>query len=352
MQSSKMKAKDGSTIELVDNRIADGDIASWNNKLNVDGSNATTVGVTTMMRQVASGTADLNDDSYYFGDSNSDHTQIVRRPILNIWDYFAPKVDNKIVDKLGSVGSADKPIYLENGIAKVATNVATKEELNAKQDRLSAGTGISISGNTISTKLPLSDNNETTIKKGVWYIFAMSVIPDGGEYERSWDFLIASNHNSAVQMRLFISPRISASGLFERDSVIQVEGHVTPEQLVKYKIATVKSSSGKLYCCLCVNHSYSNENRKVFWNIRNARPPSWWSESTPLSNYTIVSERMLNESMSSNRLVCYKQTNNAAVGNETQPVYVDANGMIRACSSMPKFVIGTPAGAANTIYFT
>ena len=34
MQSSKMKAKDGSTIELVDNRISDGDIASWKNKLN------------------------------------------------------------------------------------------------------------------------------------------------------------------------------------------------------------------------------------------------------------------------------------------------------------------------------
>lgn len=217
---------------------------------------------------------------------------------------------------------------------------------------LTAGTGISISGNTISTKLPLSENNEMTVKKGVWYIFAMSAIPNGGEYERCWDFLIASNHNSAAQMRLFISPRISASGLLESDSVIQVEGHVTPAQLAKYKLATVKSSSGNLYCCLCVNHSNSTENRKVFWNIRNARPPSWWSESTPLSNYTIVSERMLNESMSSNRLVCYKQTNNAAVGNATQPVYVDANGKIQACSSMPKFVIGTPAGAANTIYFT
>ena len=352
MKSSKILLKDGQTVDLVDGRIADGDISSWNNKLNVDGSNATTVGVTTMMRQVASGSADLNDDSYYFGDSNSDHTHIVRRPILNIWDYFAPKVDNKIVDKLGSVGSADKPIYLENGVPKVATNVATKEELNAKQNSLSAGKGISISGNTISTELPLSDSNETPVKNGVWYIFAISVIPIGGEYERCWDFLISSNHNSEVQMRLFISPRISASGSFERDSVIQVEGHVTPAQLAKYKLATVKSSSGELYCCLCVNHSNSNENRTVFWNIRNTRPPSWWSNSTPLSNYTVVSERMLNEPMSSNRLVCYKQTNNAAVGNATQPVYVDANGKIQACSSMPKFVIGTPAGAANTIYFT
>ena len=217
---------------------------------------------------------------------------------------------------------------------------------------LTAGSGIAISGKTVSTNLPLSNSNEVTVKKNVWYIFAMSIIPSGGAYERCWDFLIASNHNSATQMRLLISPRISASGLLERDSVIQVEGHVTPAQLAKYKLATVKSSSGDLYCCLCVNHSNSTENRKVFWNIRNARPPSWWDNSTPLSNYTVVSERLLSESMSSNRLVCYKQTNNAAVGNSTQPVYVDANGRIQACSSMPKFVIGTPAGAADTIYFT
>lgn len=217
---------------------------------------------------------------------------------------------------------------------------------------LTAGSGIAISGKTVSTNLPLSKDNAVTVKKNVWYIFAMSSIPSGGEYERCWDFLIASNHNSAAQMRLFISPRISASGLLESDSVIQVEGHVTPAQLAKYKLATVKSSSGNLYCCLCVNHSHSNENRTVQWNLRDARGPSWRGESTPLSNYTVVSERLLSQSIPTNRLVCYKQTNNAAVGNATQPVYVDANGRIQACSSMPKFVIGTPAGAANTIYFT
>ena len=53
MQSSKMKAKDGSTIELVDNRISDADITNWNSKLNVDGYNATNEGVTLMMRRVS-----------------------------------------------------------------------------------------------------------------------------------------------------------------------------------------------------------------------------------------------------------------------------------------------------------
>ena len=217
---------------------------------------------------------------------------------------------------------------------------------------LTAGRGIAISGNTVSTNLPLSKDNAVNVNKNVWYIFAMTSIPSGGLYERCWDFLIASNHNSSAQMRLFISPRISASGNFESDSVIQVDGHVTPAQLEKYKLAIVKDSSGNLYCCLCVKHSHSSENRTVQWNLRDARGPSWLSKSAPLSNYTVVSERLFSNPMPSNRLVCFKQTNNAAVGNATQPVYVDAYGRIQACSSMPKFVIGTPAGAADTIYFT
>ena len=131
MQSSKILLKDGQTVDLVDGRIADGDIASWNNKLNVDGSNATNAGVTTMMKQVSTGSDELNDDSTYFGDSNIDHTHIVRRPILNLWNYIKNKVQTQL---LGSVGSADKPIYLENGIPKIATGVSTKTDLNNLTD--------------------------------------------------------------------------------------------------------------------------------------------------------------------------------------------------------------------------
>lgn len=122
MQSSKILLKDGNTVDLVDSRIAAGDIESWNNKLNVNGFNATTDGVTAMMKRVEYGSADLNDYSTYFGDRNSDHAKIVRRPILDIWNYFAPKIDNRIVARLGSVGSEDKPIYLENGVPKVCVD--------------------------------------------------------------------------------------------------------------------------------------------------------------------------------------------------------------------------------------
>ena len=123
MKSSKILLKDGQTVDLVDSRIADGDIASWYNKLDIDGSNATTYGVTNMMRQVSSESGILNDDSYYFGDSDADHTQIVRRPITDIRDYIKTRL-------LGSVGSADKPIYLENGIPKVCADGIPYSEVN------------------------------------------------------------------------------------------------------------------------------------------------------------------------------------------------------------------------------
>ena len=50
-----------------------------------------------------------------------------------------------------TVGSTTEPVYLENGMAKVATGVATKDDLNTKQNTLTAGENISIDGDTISS---------------------------------------------------------------------------------------------------------------------------------------------------------------------------------------------------------
>ena len=137
MQSSKMKAKDGSTIELVDNRISDGDIASWNNKLNVDGSNATPVGVTAMMRKVPSGTGPLSDESSYFGDSDSDHAKIVRRPVLDIWNY--------VKDNLGSAGSKDRPVYFDGGVPKECDTVLPCSIIDSGS---ATGYGVYVGGNS------------------------------------------------------------------------------------------------------------------------------------------------------------------------------------------------------------
>lgn len=137
MQSSKMKAKDGSTIELADNRISDGDIASWNNKLNVDGSNATANGVTDMMRKVPSGTGSLSDESSYFGDSDSDHTQIVRRSVLDIWNY--------VKGKLGTAGSYDRPVYFDGGVPKECDTVLPCSNIDSGS---ATGYGVFVGGNS------------------------------------------------------------------------------------------------------------------------------------------------------------------------------------------------------------
>ena len=102
-------------------------IGNLDKKLNVDGYNATNEGVTLMMSRVSSGSEDLSDDSQYFGDSNKDHTKIVRRPITNIRDYIEKNVKTRI---LGSVGSADKPIYLENGVPKVCADGVPYSEVS------------------------------------------------------------------------------------------------------------------------------------------------------------------------------------------------------------------------------
>ena len=162
MKSSKILLKDGQTVDLVDGRIADGDIASWNNKLNVDGSNATNAGVTAMMKKVSSGTSYVDDDSTYFGDSNDDHTHIVRRPILNLWNYISDKVETK----LGSVGSADKPIYLKNGVPKVCADGVPFSSVNYGG---SAGYGVFVGG---------AHNLANTTRCNCTFLISVSSNPD------------------------------------------------------------------------------------------------------------------------------------------------------------------------------
>ena len=132
-----MKAKDGSTIELVDNRISDADITNWNGKLNVDGSNSTPAGVTAMMRKVPSGTGALSDESSYFGDSDSDHTKIVRRPILNLWNY--------VKGKLGTAGSKDRPVYFDGGVPKECDTVLPCSIIASGSE---TGYGVYVGGNS------------------------------------------------------------------------------------------------------------------------------------------------------------------------------------------------------------
>lgn len=113
MKSSKILLKDGQTVDLVDGRIADGDIASWNNKINVDGSNATPAGINTMLKTVPVNSAELSSTIQIFA-STPGSSEVAKRPIGALAAY--------IKNDIGSAGSVDKPIYLENGVPKVCAD--------------------------------------------------------------------------------------------------------------------------------------------------------------------------------------------------------------------------------------
>lgn len=100
-------------VDLVDGRIADGDIASWNSNLNVDGSNATNAGVNTMLKTVPVNSGKLSSTIQIFS-STPGSSEVAKRPIGALAAY--------IKNDIGSAGSADKPIYLENGVPKVCAD--------------------------------------------------------------------------------------------------------------------------------------------------------------------------------------------------------------------------------------
>ena len=106
-------------------------------KLNVDGSNATTDGVTAMMKKVSSGSGDLNYASFYFGDSNDDHKKIVRRPVSDLWNY--------IKDNLGTAGSKDRPVYFDGGVPKECDTVLPCSVINSGSE---TGYGVYVGGNS------------------------------------------------------------------------------------------------------------------------------------------------------------------------------------------------------------
>lgn len=339
MKSSKILLKDGQTVDLVDGRIADVDIASWNNKLNVDGSNATTDGVTAMMKKVASGSANLNDDNSYFGDSNDDHTHIVRRPVLDLWNYVKGKISSVLgltetnySGKASTAGTADKAVADKSG-NDIETTYATKSELsthtsdttvhitaaernawNAKQSALTfdttpkAGSTNPVTSGGIKTAIDsaagsatakkFTGYNTSNIVTGSWYIIALK---NGGasEWERLYEFLISSNDNSAEQMRVLFSPRISANGNFD-DSKVFISGHIIKNTslLANWKFATLKDTAGTTYTALCVKGTNSTSSRSVYWNVRSVRGNNDWNPVSinldTTTEYTIVSELPFN----------------------------------------------------------
>lgn len=180
-----------------------------------------------------------------------------------------------------SVGSTAVPIFINaNGAPQVCT-----DDFMHDGDTVESFTGY----------------NTSNIVAGSWYIIALKRGGDS-EWERLYEFLISSNDNSAEQMRVLFSPRITGTGGFS-DSKVFISGHImlNTSLLANWKFATLKDTAGTTYTALCVNGS-SNKSRSVYWNVRSVRGKNDWNPVSINLNtnkeYTIISELPFNSSNS------------------------------------------------------
>ena len=165
MQSSKMKAKDGSTIELVDNRISDADITNWNGKASVShthsasdidsgtlstarggtGTNAASKSELTssLINSLSTGTSKPVDADYYvsqYAGGGTTKTSYHRRPVSALWDYIKGKISSVLrltasdyAGKAATAGTADKAVA-DNSGNDIETTYATKSELSTHKN--------------------------------------------------------------------------------------------------------------------------------------------------------------------------------------------------------------------------
>ena len=100
------------------------------------------------------------DADYYvsqYQNGGTSNTSFVRRPVSALWEYIKDKISSVLgltassyAGKAETAGTADKAVA-DNSGNNIKETYATKTELNAKQNNLTAGDNITIDGNTISS---------------------------------------------------------------------------------------------------------------------------------------------------------------------------------------------------------
>ena len=100
------------------------------------------------------------DADYYvaqYRNGGTSNTSFVRRPVSYLWYYIKGKISSALgltassyAGKAAKAGTADKAVADGRG-NNIANTYATKTELSAKQNSLTAGKNITIDGNTISS---------------------------------------------------------------------------------------------------------------------------------------------------------------------------------------------------------
>ena len=291
--------------------------------------------------------------------------------------------------KAATAGTADKSVA-DNSGNDIEETYATKTELsthtsdntvhiteaertawNAKQSSLTfdttptAGSTNPVTSGGIkkaidsaagsATAKKFTGYNTSNIVTGSWYIIALK---NGGasEWERLYEFLIGSNDNSAEQMRVLFSPRISANGKFD-DSKVFISGHIIKNTslLANWKFATLKDTAGTTYTALCVKGTNPTSSRSVYWNVRSVRGNNDWNPVSinldTTTEYTIVSELPFNGANSLPNCITTDSVSPNRPGNEFEASLPITSGAMfdyltqNTCN--PSKTINLSSGGAN-----
>lgn len=126
------------------------------------GTNAASVSAltSTLINSLSSVASTPRDADYYvaqYAGGGTTTTTYHRRPVSALWNYIKGKIssvlgltESNYAGKAATAGTADKAVA-DNSGNNIVNTYATKTELNAKQNNLTAGDNITIDGNTISS---------------------------------------------------------------------------------------------------------------------------------------------------------------------------------------------------------
>ena len=114
----------------------------------------------TLINSLSAETSTPKDADYYvsqYQNGGTSNSSFVRRPVSALWEYIKDKISSVLrltasdyAGKAATAGTADKAVA-DNSGNDIEETYATKTELNAKQNNLTAGNNITIDGSTISS---------------------------------------------------------------------------------------------------------------------------------------------------------------------------------------------------------
>ena len=156
--------------------------------------------------------------------------------------------------------------------------------------RISDGDIENWNGSANRDALSFNGCESVKITTGTWYTVAVKY-SGFNEFERLYEFMLATNDNSAEQMKILFAPRIASSGSMSASRIV-VSGYVNPEKLGNFKFVTFRNpDTDATGTALCMKGSNSASSRSVCWNVRSVRKNGTWrGEARPLSTLTVIDE--------------------------------------------------------------